>query len=263
MAITDSGWVKSTATVAPGGDELVEVVADVEAGAPARGPARRRPPDDLGTHPPARTQHSHPIVTALIIPHRPRPTTGVGERRDQVDAPDRASTARPALAGVSQGERAVVLERADHRQRSAGAASTAAASRATSLERDRVDPGQQLVDAGQLAEWTGRREPSRLIREPVSSRPSTMEPLVWPLPAVELLGGQAVAADLVQRRDASARGPGRPCRQAARVGPEEPVVGEAGVERVDRVGQAAALADLLEQPRGHPPPSAVLRMFSG
>ena len=41
-------------------------------------------------------------------------------------------------------------------------------------------------------------------------------------------------------------------RQAARVGPEDPRLGESGVERVHRVRKPATLADLLEQPRRHP-----------
>ena len=96
-----------------------------------------------------------------------------------------------------------------------------------------------------------QRRPSRLMRAPVDSSESTMRPLRFSRERVELLlAGRLLdaARELARRSTASASS-----RFSGRVptySPTSPVCGEQVGEAEDRVGQAAALAHLLEQPRG-------------
>ena len=97
--------------------------------------------------------------------------------------------------------------------------------------------------------WTSSALPSRDIREPESSRPSTRPPRSWPLPRASsssVMPSAATSATARSRTTASTSSSlvGRQPTET----PDQAGVGVVAGEGEDRVGQAAALADLLEQP---------------
>ena len=93
-------------------------------------------------------------------------------------------------------------------------------------------------------------EPSRFIRAPgrfEREHDSTLEVL---LGAVKLLGGRGLLAQATELGPDHRQRLGHVVGARADVQPDLPGVLIGARERVDRVGQPAALADLLEQPRG-------------
>ena len=96
--------------------------------------------------------------------------------------------------------------------------------------------------------WTSSALPIRDIREPESSRPSTRPPAQLALAAGQLLVGDAVGGDLGELGAHDGEHVVELAGQAADRDADQAGVGVVAGEGEDRVGQAALLADLLEQP---------------
>src|SRR5690606_14390156 len=151
--------------------------------------------------------------------------------------------------GVVQPGRLLVLERADDRQ--GGPSSQDVAGDGADVVRgDRGYPGEHVVDRHLLA-------PAQLaLADTVHQRAGVLQAEDGGAPqladgAFDLLVGQTVLGDLVELVAADLQHVVHLGGPAARVHAEQSAVGEAGGVRVHAVGQAALLADLLEQAGGH------------
>ena len=149
---------------------------------------------------------------------------------------ERASC-RPKLAGYQPGPTTA---------RISGCRRPAATAHLVEGDRRRSGPSPRRCRAARR----GPARPCRCrdIREPESSSPSTSPPRSWPLPRTSSSSVMPCAAT----RDSSVRTTASTSssllgRQPDR-DPDQAGVGVVAGEREDRVGQAAALADLLEQP---------------
>ena len=132
------------------------------------------------------------------------------------------------------------------------------------LEGDRVDPGQEPVDARQLAEWTGPRCRSGSSGSRCPPGRARWSPWSGPCPASSSSAVRPSRADLVQRRRPSARGPGRPWPAGSpRTRRRRPTSAKPELNAYTEYARPRRSRISWNSREDMPPPSAVLRMFSG